>query len=124
MDTLKSVLQEVKDGRQHFDPVSNTEGDKRDFQPIAKMLVHANSEGLLDSFSAFKDEAEGPYDWYTTVSVLGGLSHKGEMFLAAPASGDGDKQLAEAVLLKPNLYGVGVDLKVLWARWRARKRAP
>jgi hypothetical protein len=120
MNTLTSMLEEIRAGTTRFAPISNSESDMRDFQPIAKILVYAHEEGLLESCVPHK-ESRTAHGWYDRVIVRGGLSYKGEMFLTKPPSTSDDTKLSEIVQLKPSIYGVGIDLKELWKRWKQRK---
>jgi len=119
MGTLISILEEIRSGVTSFEPISNSESDMRDFQPIAKILVHAHKEGLLESCIPHK-ESQTAHGWYDLVLVRGGLSYKGEMFLTKPPSTVDDNKLSEIVQLKPSIYGIGIDLKALWKRWKER----
>jgi hypothetical protein len=120
MDTLREVLKEIQSGTTNFRPASNDEKDMLDFQPIAKILAYAHDAGLLDNCVPHKENVTG-HHWYDSVLVLGGLSHKGEMFLAKPTGGDAEASLEEIIQLKPSVYGISVNLKALWKRWKSRK---
>jgi hypothetical protein len=119
MTTLRSLLEEVKAGTISFRPASEKETDMWDFQPIAKLLDYANSEGFLESYLPHKESGTGNR-WYDLVLVKGGLSHKGEMFLANPDD-EVEKKVESIILLKPNIYGIGIDLNALWKRWKSRR---
>lgn len=119
MDTLRSILEEIKSGTKAFEPASSKDADMWDFQPIAKILVYAHNEGFLESCLPHKESRTGN-DWYDLVLVQGGLSYKGEMFLMKP-SADVEKKIEDIIQLKPSIYGVGIDLKALWKRWKGRK---
>ena len=56
-----------------------------DFQHIAKVLEHANREGLLEGYSPHQETGSGNH-WYDLVRVKGGLSHKGESRWHDPVS--------------------------------------
>lgn len=118
--TLESVLQEVRSGTSSFAPASNSEEDMRDFQPIAKILVYAQQEGLLEKCIPHKESGTGS-DWYDLVVVRGGLSYKGEKLLSEPPAAAADQKLSDIIQLKPSVYGIGIDLKALWLRWKNRK---
>lgn len=119
MTILKSVLEEIKSGTTIFEPASEKEADMWDFQPIAKILDYANSEGLLKNYLPHKDSQTGN-DWYDSILVKGGLSYKGETFLTNPSEEVG-KKIENIIQLKPSIYGIGIDLNVLWKRWKNRK---
>jgi hypothetical protein len=118
MTTLRSLLEEIKGGTLTFKPLSPKEADMWDFQPIVKVLEYANSEGLLDGYLPHKETSSGNH-WYDLVRVKGGLSHKGEMFLTNPNT-EVEKKMESIIQLKPNIYGIGIDLKALWKRWKNR----
>ena len=120
MDMLREILQEVKDGITTFEPASNAEPDMQDFQAIAKTLIFADAEDLLEKCIPHK-ESQTSHGWYDLVLVDGGLSYKGEKFMAK-ADGGTNEQEEEIIQLKPNIYGIGVDLKAAWKRWKNRKR--
>lgn len=119
MTILRSLLEEIKAGTSTFKPASGEEADMWDFQPIAKILDYASSEGLLESFLPHK-ESETGNGWYDLVLVRGGLSHKGEMFLANPST-EAEKKIESIIQLKPSIYGIGIDLNALWRRWKSRR---
>ena len=119
MTTLRSLLEEIKVGTTTFKPASEMETDMWDFQPIAKLLDYANSEGLLESYLPHKESETGNH-WYDLVLVRGVLSHKGETFLANP-SNEAEKKAESIIQLKPSIYGIGIDLNALWKRWKSRR---
>lgn len=80
MNTLNEVLKEIQKGRTKFDPMSQSEADMRDFQSLAKALIHAHHEGLLEDFLPHKN-TETSHNWYDLIIVKGGLSYKGEQYL-------------------------------------------
>jgi hypothetical protein len=99
MDTLRSVLKKIQDGMTHFEPTSNDEKDMRDFQTIAKVLMRAHDQGLLESCVPHKESATGNR-WYDSVLVSGGLSYKGEKFLTEPTDKNIETKLDEIVQRK------------------------
>lgn len=119
MTALRSVLEEVRDGRTSFEPVGTGEQEMREFQPIAKMLAYANRQGFLENFVPHKESQTGN-DWYDLVVVSGGLTFEGEEFLSAPDPAV-EERMEEIIQLKPNIYGVGIDLNALWRRWKNGK---
>ena len=119
MSVLEAVLREIDDGRASFEPVSKSDAGMIDLQPIAKALVFADGEGYLDGFLPHKESQTGNR-WYVQILITNGLSHKGSLFLAAPTQKT-EESLASAIQLKPSIYGIGVDLNALWAKWKARK---
>lgn len=118
MDILRTALQEIADGTTVFKPKSSGNQDMQDFQPIAKVLAYADRQGLLETFVPHKESSTGNR-WYDLVMVSGGLSFEGEQFLAAPAASS-EPNLEQIIQLKPSIYGVGVDLRALWRKWKSR----
>ena len=120
MDTLREILQEIKKGTTAFEPASSADSDMEDFQAIAKTLIFADDEGLLEKCIPHK-ESMTSHGWYDLVLVNGGLSYKGEKFLAQVNDGANEPD-DEIIQLKPTIYGIGIDLKAAWKRWKNRKR--
>lgn len=120
MDTLREILQEIKKGTAAFEPASSADSDMEDFQAIAKTLVFADNEGLLEECKPHK-ESMTSHHWYDLVLVNGGLSKKGEKYLAQ-VNESANEQVDEIIQLKPNFHGIGIDLKAAWKRWKNRKR--
>lgn len=118
MDLLRTVLQEIADGTTVFRPKSSSEQDMQDFQPIARVLAHADRQGFLESFAPHKESSTGNR-WYDLVTVSGGLSYEGQQFLASPPA-DSEPNLEKIIQLRPSIYGVGVDLRELWRKWKSR----
>lgn len=114
MNALRSVLEEVRSGTTTFRPVSMDQKNMEEFQPIAKLLVYAMEEGLLENCVPHKESGTS-HSWYDLVMVLGGLSHRGEMLLAKP---DEDSSWYDFLQLKPGAFGVNYDLKAAWERWK------
>jgi len=120
MGALRSLLEEIKAGTTTFRSSSEQEPDMLDFQVIAKLLDYANSEGLLVDFSVHRESKSGNR-WYDLAHVKGGLSHKGEMYLARPSE-EVEKKAECIILLKPNIHGIGLDLIALLRRWKSRRK--
>lgn len=120
MSTLVELLQEIADGRKSFSPCSSSEIDMVEFQPIAKALVFADKQGYLDGFLAHK-ESSTANGWYDSILVKSGLTYEGEQFLRSP-SPEAENDMNEVIRLRPEIYGIGVDLKALWRKWKNRKQ--
>jgi hypothetical protein len=118
MVILKEILQEINNGKKLFKPQSATDEDFINFQPIAKVLVFANDEGYLDGFQFHKESQTGNR-WYDLI-MIDGLSHKGESFLVS-SNREAEIKLIDAIEFKPNFYGVRVDLKTIWKKFKERK---
>jgi TIR domain len=80
MDTIKQILAEIKKGKKKFLPASNSKEDMEDFQAIAKLLIGADKEGLLDNIKVHQ-ESRTTNSWYDLIFVQNGLSHAGELYL-------------------------------------------
>lgn len=117
MSTLRSVLEEIQTGRTRFSPISNADKDMSDFQPIAKILVYANNQGFLERCVPHQ-ENQISNNWYDLILVKGGLSYDGASFLVSPRVNDVEETLDDIIQLKPSIYGVGIDLKALWKKWK------
>jgi hypothetical protein len=120
MRELEVVLEEIRAGKKSFQPATRADQDMRDFQPIAKMLVYAHREQLLESCVPHK-ESETGHDYYDLVVVPGGLSYKGELYLAEtpPKSVESaGTDAPEIFAIRPTFWGISIDLKALWRRRR------
>ncbi|MBR0568009.1 nucleotide-binding protein [Azoarcus sp. L1K30] len=89
---LLSVLQEVKEGRINFEPVSNNEEDREKFQAVGKILDFANKQGLIDGLHIRKESTSGRLR-YDFAIISNGLTYQGEQLLVtekAKALNNGD----------------------------------
>ena len=120
MNILLELLQEIADGRSSFSPASSAETDMVEFQPIAKVLVFANKQGYLDGFLMHK-ESSTANGWYDSILVRGGLTYEGEQFLQLPKT-ELENEANEIIRLKPEIYGIGVDLNALWRKLKSSKK--
>lgn len=112
MNVFQEILQEIQEGRTTFNPISESLIEMKKFQPIAKILLFANEEGLLEGYFTHK-ESETAYNFYDFVLVKGGLSHHGKLYL------ENIKNTDNIIQLKPSVYGIEIDLIALWNRWKA-----
>lgn len=80
MDVIKQILSEIKEGKKVFKPESSSKEDMREFQSVAKLLVWADKEGLLDN-AIFHKETRTAYSWYDHILIKNGLSQRGEEYL-------------------------------------------
>lgn len=85
MSDLKNILKRVQSGERHFRAEDHNLDSLRRFQPIAKALVHAKNEGLLEDCKFSKESLCGDL-YYDVVYVIGGLSFKGEEYLQREAT--------------------------------------
>lgn len=118
MSNLIFLLQKIKDGEKSFRPTSNSTEDMNEFQSVAKALLFANEEGLLDGFHFHKESHTGNH-WYDLIMVKNGLSYKGEIHLDLHLNPPKEKP-EEILELKPSFNGMSVDLKALWRRIRKK----
>ncbi len=120
MDVLKEVLGEVKNGKKSFKPTGSSKEQMEDFQSVAKLLIYANEQKFLGSFLLHKESRSGNM-WYDLIQA-NGLSHKGDLFLLSNATESCDPLINEIVQLKPNFYGLGIDLNAVIRWWKARTK--
>ncbi len=115
MNVFQEILQEIQEGRTTFNPISQSLTEMKNFQPIAKVLLFANEEGLLEGYFSHK-ESETAYSFYDFVLVKGGLSHHGKLYLENIKN---TKNMDNIIQLKPSVYGIEIDLIALWNHWKA-----
>lgn len=118
MAILRELLESVRSGERAFRPASPSPEDMEAFQPIAKAFAFAKQEGYLDECVIHR-ESRSANSWYDLVVVPNGLSHKGESFLLQPSAGP-EQRLEEVIEIRPNIAGVGINLRALWRRWRGK----
>jgi hypothetical protein len=116
MDILKEILKEIQNGQIEFKPVSQSLTDIQDFQSIAKALSFANEEGLLEEYIPHKNTDDEKF-LYDLIIIPSGLSYKGNQYLLNQNTNN-TAQNNEIIILKPSLFGVGIDLKAIWNRWK------
>ena len=116
MDILKEILKEIQNGQIEFKPVSQSLTDIQDFQSIAKALSFANEEGFLEEYIPHKntDDENQLYDF---IIIPSGLTYKGSQYLLNQKTKT-VAQSNEIFIFKPSLFGVGIDLKAIWNRWK------
>lgn len=116
MDILKSLLEAIQSGQKSFKPVSQNFEDMNEFQTVAKALLFAEGEGYLDKCIHHR-ESSTSNSWYDLVFVQNGLSHKGAQYVSEPNALVEKRFDEEIVQLRPNFFGLGVDLRAAWRRW-------
>jgi len=120
VETLESILRKVQSGERYFSPASNSDDEIQEFQRIAKILRHADTEGLISRCNFYVSQETGD-DLCYDAHASGGLTYKGEQFLATPPNDKGSSAPTTDLLdLKPNFYGVGININEAWrrfARW-------
>ena len=77
---LVEALRLVKLGRANFSPNGQDEESLQEFQRLAKTLVHAEKNGLVERCVAIKDSMRGQL-YYRGIVVSGGLTYSGEKYL-------------------------------------------
>ncbi len=122
MDFIRQLLKEIDDGKKTFKPVSVSESDRKDFQSVAKVLVHANQQNWLDSFSFVKENWSGNH-WYDLILVNSGLSYEGQLYLnnTPNISNENSATGNDIIEIKPNFMGIGVNVNELLRWWKNRK---
>jgi hypothetical protein len=95
------------------------------FQSIAECVVEAKSLGLIYDLHIERSSAPHNLMHVVVLKVHGGLTLKGKRRLATLSKiQDTTESPApfepEIVILQPNFYGVGVNLKALWSRLKSR----
>ena len=121
MNVFKEILQEIQEGRATFNPISESLADMKNFQPIAKIILFAYDEGLLEGCSAHK-ESETAYNFYDFVLVKGGLNYQGEQYLQniedENIEDENIEKMNKIIQLKPSIYGVEIDIIALWKHFK------
>jgi hypothetical protein len=118
MEDLRSILQKIDGGQRSFRPASDSPTDIAAFQDVAKVLAFADSKGFLDGYISRQESYTGNR-WYVLAMVKNGLTFPGQQYLAQPEPPAIPSQ-PEVLQLKPNFYGISVDLKALWRRMRGK----
>lgn len=116
MNVLKEILEEIQEGRTIFNPISQSSVEMKNFQPIAKILLFAHKEGLIEGFAEHK-ESETAYNLYDFVLVKGGLSYQGEKYLQN-IEDENTEKINKIIQLKPSIYGVEIDIIALWKHFK------
>jgi hypothetical protein len=81
MELTKSILCEIVDGKNTFEPASSTTKDVRDFQAIAKRLKSAHEKKLIREAHFQLTRARENHGMFITVLTSGGLTLEGEQYL-------------------------------------------
>jgi hypothetical protein len=80
MDRLREVLALIDSGKSSFRPESQSDNNLRAFQSVAKTLIYAKNEGLIEELIPHKESRTG-HSWYDLIILRGGLTYKGEQLL-------------------------------------------
>jgi hypothetical protein len=100
MDKLKEVLTLVASGQRSFKPESQSEDDMMIFQSIAKALVSAEKQGLVEKLAVARDY-QTPGLRYAEIAVIEGLSYEGEQFLAQEETSSFSEKSISIAPVKP-----------------------
>lgn len=80
MNLVTSLMLEIRSGKLRFQPKASDEDSLREFQLVAKALVHAHELGLVGRVQTHKNATTG--EWLIDYAwVDGGLTYRGELFL-------------------------------------------
>lgn len=77
---LHEVLRKIHLGVTSFEPDSSSPDDIKNFQSLAKTIVHAHSQGYIDQMIPQRDFTSVNGD-YAVILVSGGLTYNGEQLL-------------------------------------------
>lgn len=77
---LHEVLRKIHSGVKSFEPDSSSSDDIKNFQSLAKTIVHAHSLGYIEQMIPRKEHYSGN-GYYAVILVRGGLTYKGEQLL-------------------------------------------
>lgn len=112
MNPLIELLKVISEGQKSFKPSGSSEPEMKAFQEVARMLIYANEENLIDKLSIHRESHTGNR-WYDAALVTG-LSFRGDQMLEAEqSSSEGTSSIADSLILQPNFAGFGIDLKAL-----------
>jgi hypothetical protein len=123
MNIVRQILLEIREGKKSFRPVSNSHSDMEDFQSVAKVLIHADQQGWLNSCIVHR-ESRTANDQYDLILVEKGISYEGEQYLDdIPSDNNTNSSAPEDIIeVKPSIFGVGVNLNALMRWWKKRTK--
>lgn len=116
MDHVRALLEEVQSGRSSFGPASDSDEDVQAFQPVAKALKFAESQGFFEAPLLIEKTSRSDSGCYILVIVRSGLSHAGAARVQAlPAAGangadEASAGVAEGHTRSRTSHGPGEDL--------------
>ena len=123
MDIIRHILKKISEGKTTFKSASNSQSDMEDFQSVAKVFVHMNKQGWLDSFKEHR-ESRTANNWYDLIFVTG-LSSEGAQYLQNIPSEDNNATNSinqeDIIDLKPNFMGLGLNINALLRWWKKKK---
>ena len=118
VDLIREALKQVRNGKTRFAPETETAEGLRSFQEVAAALKSASNSGYIHA-TFIESGKRGTHGYTLEAIVSGSLTHEGLQYLAPVA----DVSLAKAsdiIQLKPNIYGLGIDLRAAYG-WLIRK---
>ncbi len=81
MQLTKTILREIADGKNKFEPSGNSNQEIREFQPIAKRLKSAHEKKLIrEAYFQITNTREN-HGMFITILISGGLTLEGEQYL-------------------------------------------
>ena len=80
MDKLREILQLIRSGQSSFEPENKSNEALQAFQSVAKCLLYAKKEELIDVLVSHQDTTTEQW-LYDCFMLRGGLTYKGEQFL-------------------------------------------
>lgn len=115
---MKEILRRIQSGESSFKPTDDSPEALRDFQPLAKRIISAHERGFLVQAHFLKSNMRSTYGHVMQIITHGGLTFEGEQFLLSeperqdyPESrGIPEEPREDILILKPNLWGMGLDL--------------
>ena len=114
MELMKQLLEDVKNGKNSFEPLSSTLNDLKEFQLIAKRLISAHESGYIAELKCQKDYRVAG-GLVNKILVLNALTIEGEHFLSSKSVAENQTRSEEDIIdLKPNFFGLGVNINALW----------
>lgn len=81
MEFTRSLLREISDGKNSFEPTSNSPNDIREFQATAKRIKSAYERNLINKAFFQISRARESHGMFVTVLISGGLTFEGEQYL-------------------------------------------
>lgn len=136
MDHLVSSLRLVADGLKDAAVSDYPAGKYDEFQALVESLSEAKALGFVYEVAVQRSMSRATYNHAVRVLVAGGLTPAGKRLLSSYAEEQerqkipvahrtaqipSVKQEPEVFQLKPTIWGIGVDLKALWRKFRARR---
>ena len=121
MDPLHEILQTINNGTTTYKPLGNSEEEMKDFQSVVKLLQYAEKKGFVGKLK-IHTESRTRHSWNDLVFVQGGLTYEGLEYInnKHSANSGAEEKIGDVIELKPNFYGIGMDLRA-FGRWLKKK---